>query len=88
MGIILKIFLITVEAKVIILIGHVQSYRTITTSANLLQNAAKMMHDENHTSLVLYKSKKEGKDLESIQSSTAPDPGYQIYLLFLSICFG
>ena len=24
-----------------------------------------------------YKSKKEGKDQESIQSSTTPDPGYQ-----------
>ena len=24
-----------------------------------------------------HKSKKEGKDQESIQSSTAPDPGYQ-----------
>ena len=25
----------------------------------------------------MYKSKKEGKDQESIQSSTTPDPGYQ-----------
>ena len=25
----------------------------------------------------LYQSKKEGKDQESIQSSTTPDPGYQ-----------
>ena len=25
----------------------------------------------------LYESKKEGKDQESIQSSTTPDPGYQ-----------
>ena len=26
---------------------------------------------------LLHKSKKEGKDQESIQSSTTPDPGYQ-----------
>ena len=28
-------------------------------------------------SLIPYQSKKEGKDQESIQSSTTPDPGYQ-----------
>ena len=33
---------------------------------------AKLPFDENN-----FESKKEGKDQESIQSSTTPDPGYQ-----------
>ena len=31
----------------------------------------------NYMKFIIHKSKKEGKDRESIQSSTTPDPGYQ-----------
>ena len=31
-------------------------------------------------------SKKEGKDQESIQSSTTPDPGYQSYIIYSKTC--
>ena len=34
--------------------------------------------DQNSQSCGQYESKKGGKDQESIQSSTTPDPGYQM----------
>ena len=43
----------------------------------MLQNVAYVMHGEKHISTRLYKSTKEGKNQESIQSSTTPDQGYQ-----------
>ena len=36
-----------------------------------------MLNHEAHDSTKVLESKKEGKDQESIQSSTTPDPGYQ-----------
>ena len=49
----------------------------LVISTYLLQNAAKMMHSATTPLSALYKSMKEGKDQESIQSSTTPDLGYQ-----------
>ena len=43
-----------------------------------MKSAAAGLKSDSLTILVRYKSKKDGKDQEMIQSSTTPDPGYHM----------
>ena len=52
--------------------------QTIAINRDWVYNqTCRLLHDINVVCNCFYKSKQDGKDQESIQSSTTPDPGYQ-----------